>query len=150
MIAFTVSEHLRVAWGETDVMPGINELEVGRLVRNALSALSTAQRSAVDRILRSPQAFAALVADPANVEAVAGIGPQLYHLRVTPRLRLVYEETADGFRIVDLVDQATLELLAAEKVRKEQEAELLAQTAIPEAPPQRFPRRPLPRGRRGR
>lgn len=129
-------------------MPGIHDLEVGRPVRNALSALSTAQRSAVDRILRSPEAFAALVADPANVEAAAGGNPHLYNLRVTPRLRLVYEETAEGFRVVDLVDQAALELLAAEKARKEQEAELIAQTAIPEAPPPRFPRRPLPRGRR--
>ena len=129
-------------------MPGIDELEVGRPVRTALSAMSTAQRSAVDRILRSREAFAALVADPANVEAVPGVGPQRYNLRVTPRLRLVYEETADGFRVLDLVDQAALELLAAEKARREEEAELLAQTAIPEPPPQRFPRRPLPRGRR--
>ncbi|APW62146.1 hypothetical protein [Paludisphaera borealis] len=89
-------------------MSSKKRLEVDRRVGIALSALSSSQREAVDRVLHSPQRFATHVASSADVRLVKDGEPRLYCLRVTPNLRLFYEEGDEGFRVVDLVDRATL------------------------------------------
>jgi hypothetical protein len=99
-------------------MPGEKGLDVDRRVGIALGALAHGQRLVVGRILQSTRRFAASVANEANVKTINGGDPPLYSLRVTPELRLVYEKSGNGFRVVDLVDRATIERFSAEKARK--------------------------------
>jgi hypothetical protein len=99
-------------------MPVRKGLEVDRRVGIALSALTPAQRGAVERALQSPQRFAAHVANSANVKHIEGGDPPLYYLRVTPKLRLVYEDRPSGFRVVDLVDRATVARFAGKQSKK--------------------------------
>ena len=80
--------------------------------------------------------FAAHVANPANVKAIKGGDPQFYYLRVTPRLRLVYQKDKKGIRVVDLVDQATVARFSADepkanKNKKPTGVGLRAQTPLP-------------------
>ena len=82
------------------------------------SALAPSQRLIIDRILQSPQHFAATVANQANVKPIRDGDPQLYSLRATPKLRLVYEKSGKGFRVLDLIDRATMERFSAEKAKK--------------------------------
>lgn len=85
-------------------MPAKKELEIDRRVGIALDALTPGERLVINELLRSPERFATLAADPANVGSIEDAEPQLFTLRVAPRLRLVYERTAEAFRVVDLVD----------------------------------------------
>ena len=72
----------------------------------------------IGRILQSPQHFAASVANQANVKTIQDGDPQLYSLQATPKFTLVYELNGAGFRVVDLIDRATIERFSVEKAKK--------------------------------
>src|SRR5258708_1547229 len=85
---------------------------VDRRVGIAISALSPAQRAAVSRVLQSPQSFAAFASDSGRVGRVKNPGQNLYTLRISPNIRLIFTRTADGVQVVDLVERATLNRFA--------------------------------------
>ena len=92
------------------------DLEIHRRVGIAMSVLPSAQRSAVTRVLSSPSAFTDHAADLSNVKKLAVAGEQLYMMRITPQLRLVYSASGDSIQVLDLVERATMDRLAPKKV----------------------------------
>ncbi len=69
------------------------------------------------------------------MKTINGGDPPLYSLRVTPELRLVYEKSGKGFRVVDLVDQATIARFSTEKSRKKASSRgLKGSTGAPKVP----------------
>jgi hypothetical protein len=94
------------------------ELEIHRRVGIAMSVLLPAQRSAVSRILSSPSAFSDHAADVTNVRKLAVAGEQLYMMKATPHIRLVYSTSGDSIQVLDLVERATMDRLAPKKVAK--------------------------------
>ncbi len=105
------------------IVPEKKGLHVDRRVGIAMGALSPGQRLEVSRVLQSPQSFASHVAHQGNVKAIKGGDPQLYYLRVTPDLRLVFEKSDKGIRVVDLVDRATVARFSADKVKRDKQTE---------------------------
>jgi hypothetical protein len=94
------------------------DLEIHRRVGIAMSVLPAAQRSAVSRVLSSPSAFTARAADLSNVKKLAVAGEQLYMMKVTPQIRLVYSKSGESIQVLDLVERATMDRLAPKKVAK--------------------------------
>lgn len=88
-------------------------LEVDRRVGIALSVLQPAQKAAVERIVRSPQAFARAATSAGRVEPLPASGQPLYMMNVSPELRLVFTKIGDTVHVIDLVEQATLDHFAA-------------------------------------
>jgi hypothetical protein len=84
-------------------------LEVDRRVGIALSVLPRSQRSAVERVIESPQAFIDVADRPGQVHVLHTSGQQLYMMRVTPTLRLVYTFVGETVHVLDLVERATLD-----------------------------------------
>jgi len=97
-------------------MPYTKVLSIDRRVGIATTALTPAQRAAVSRVLHSPQSFAALASDESRVGRIKNPAQDLYTLRITPSIRLIYTKTADGVQVLDLVERATLDRFAAEGV----------------------------------
>jgi hypothetical protein len=93
-------------------------LEIDRRVGIAMSVLTPTQREAVDRVLRSPRSFFEFSADSTRVKAIEAPGQQLYLLRVTPQLRLVYATADDGIQVLDLVERATMDRFSSRKARR--------------------------------
>jgi len=62
------------------------------------------------------QSFAALASDSSRVGRIKNPAQDLYTLRITPSIRLIFTKTADGVQVLDLVEQATLDRFAAEGV----------------------------------
>ncbi len=95
-------------------MPHSKELSIDRRVGIATTALAPAQRAAVSRVLHSPQSFAALASDSSRVGRIKDPTQDLYTLRITPSILLIFTKTAEGVQVLDLVERATLDRFAAE------------------------------------
>jgi hypothetical protein len=93
-------------------------LEVDRRVGIALSVLPPSQKSAVERIVRSPQTFTRAASAPGRVQQMRTSGQPLYMMRVSPNLRLIYTTVGDTVYVVDVVERATLNHFAARKAAK--------------------------------
>ncbi len=95
-------------------------LEVDRRVVIALDALAPGERLTITELLQSPERFASLAADPANVRSIKDADPQLFALRVSPRFRLVYQRIAEGrgYRVVDLVAPDMIGKFSTERPKK--------------------------------
>ncbi len=93
-------------------------LEVDRRVGIALSVLPSAQKHAVERVIRSPQSFATAAAMPGRVQQMATSGQPLFKMRVSPSLRLIYTMVGDTVYVVDVVERATLKHFASRKTAK--------------------------------
>ncbi len=93
-------------------------LEVDRRVGIALSVLPSAQRHAVERVIRSAQAFATVAAIPGRVHQMPTSGQPLYKMRISPSLRLIYTMVGDTVYVVDVVERATLDHFAASKTAR--------------------------------
>lgn len=90
-------------------------LEVDRRVGIALSVLPSAQKLAVQRVIRTPQSFAAFAAQPGRVRQMATSGQPLYMMRISPSLRLIYTTVGDTVLVLDVVERATLNHFAARR-----------------------------------
>lgn len=95
---------------------------IDRRVRIAMTALAPAQRAAVSRVLDSPQNFAALASDSSRVGRIKNPAQDLYTLRITPSIRLIFTKTALGVQVLDLVERATLDRFLAERVDEQSQA----------------------------
>jgi len=104
-------------------MSGRKGFSIDRRVGIATSALAPAQRAIVSRVLDSPQSFDAFASDSSRVGRVKNPGQDLYTLRITPNIRLIFTKTADGVQIVDLVERATLNRFAVKGGNEEPQAE---------------------------
>jgi mRNA-degrading endonuclease RelE of RelBE toxin-antitoxin system len=93
-------------------------LEVDRRVGIALSVLPPSQRSAVERVVRSPQTFTRVASIPGRVRQLRTSGQPLYMMRVSPKLRLIYTTVGETVYVVDVVEHATLNHFAAPKAAK--------------------------------
>ncbi|MFO0952018.1 MAG: hypothetical protein U0835_12875 [Isosphaeraceae bacterium] len=91
-------------------------LEVDRRVGIALSVLPSLQKQAVERLIRTPQSFAAAARQPGRVRPIAASGQPLYKMRVTPSLWLIYTTVGETVHVLDVVERATLKFFAAQKV----------------------------------
>jgi len=94
------------------------DLNVHRRVRIAMSVLPPPQRDAVNRVIHSSRGFTDYTSDSARVKKIESPGEQLYMIRITPQLRLVYTETGNAIQVLDLVERATMESFSAKKARK--------------------------------
>ncbi len=103
-------------------MPHRKGFSIDRRVGIATTALAPAQRAAVSRVLHSPQSFAALASDSSRVGRIKNPAQDLYTLRITPSIRLIFTKTAEGVQVLDLVERATLDRLAAEGVGEQPQA----------------------------
>ncbi len=88
----------------------------------------------MSRVLHSPQNFAALASDSSRVGRIKNPAQDLYTLRITPGIRLVFTETAEGVQVVDLVERATLDRLATERVDEQSQAKAARDRAKPTGP----------------
>jgi hypothetical protein len=93
-------------------------LEVDRRVGIALSVLPQSQKTAVERVIRSPRSFTKFAALPGRVQQMATSGQPLYKMRISPSLRLIYTMVGDTFYVVDLVERATLNHFVAKRADK--------------------------------
>jgi hypothetical protein len=93
-------------------------LEVDRRVGIAMSVLAPSQRSAVERVIESPQGFIHSADRPGRVKVLNASGQPLYMMRVSPTLRLVYTFVGETVYILDLVERATLERFSLSKAAK--------------------------------
>jgi hypothetical protein len=94
------------------------DLTVHRRVRIAMSVLPSPQRDAINRVIQSSRYFSDYTSDSARVKRIEASGEQLYILRITPQLRLVYTETGDAIQILDLVERATIDNFSGKRARK--------------------------------
>ena len=101
-------------------MAKLKGLEVDRRVGIALSVLPPSQKTAVERIMRSPHTFARAAAAPGRVQQMRTSGQPLYMMRVSPGLRLIYTTVGDTVYVVDVVERATLKHFAARKDTKKE------------------------------
>ncbi len=116
-------------------MAGKKGLEVDRRVGIALGALAPGQRLVVGHVLQSPQSFKTYVDHHREVKLIKDGDPQLHFLRVTPKIGLVYERSAEGFRVVDLVERATVDRFTSKKAKKKTpKGGLKGQSGAPKAP----------------
>jgi hypothetical protein len=88
------------------------KFNIDRRVGIAISALSPTQQAAVSRVLQSAQSFATFAADSRRVGSVKNPAQNLYTLRISPSIRLIFTKTADGVEVLDLVERATLNRFA--------------------------------------
>jgi len=93
-------------------------LTVHPRVRIAMSVLPPPQRDAVNRVIHSSRGFTDYTSDSARVKRIEAPGEQLYMMRITPQLRLVYTESGDAIQVLDLVERATIESFSAKKARE--------------------------------
>ena len=93
-------------------------LEVDRRVGIAMSVLSPSQRSAVEKAIESPELFGDSADWPRRSNRLHTTGQQLYMMRVTPSLRLIYTFVGETVCVLDLVDRATLDRFASDKSDK--------------------------------
>jgi hypothetical protein len=84
-----------------------------------MSVLTPAQRSAITRVLESPQSFAAFASDSSRLGRIENPEQDLRTMRVTPSIRLIFTKTAEGVQVLDLVERSTLNRFTAKGAKKE-------------------------------
>jgi hypothetical protein len=104
--------------GRVTTMAKPRGLEIDRRVGIALSVLQPLQKLAVERVTRSPQAFALAAAKPGRVHQMPTSGQPLYMMKLSSSLRLIYTMVGDTIYVVDVVENATLSYFARRKAGK--------------------------------